>query len=540
MKRALAAVWLSCWMPLGAQVSYDRLLRADREPQNWLTYAGSYKSWRYSALDQIRTTNAKNLELKWIYQLDTTDKFEASPLVVDGAMYFSEPPSDVIAVDAKTGRAFWTYRYALAGNVGVCCGRVNRGLAILGDTLYLAALDGNLVALDAKTGKEIWKTPVVDPKLGYTLTMAPLVVKDKVIIGPAGGEYGIRGFLAAFDAHTGKEVWRFHTIPGPGEAGHETWSGDAWQHGGGSIWLTGSYDPELNLIVQGVGNPSPDWNATVRPGDNLYTTSVIALDADTGTLKWHFQFVPHDAWDWDAMQTPVMVDGEWQGKQRKLLYWAHRNGVFYVLDRTNGKFLSGKPFVKVNWLAGFDDNGRPQVQPNSLPTAEGTLIYPGVQGGTNWYSPSYSPRTGLFYLSVWADYYSVYQEGAAEYVPGRRFNGGDIRQPLAYNRNTTLFPNEQQGYGALKAINPKTGETAWQVKFADLTEGGVLTTAGDVVFTGNREGYFHAFDARDGKLLWKASLGGYIAAGPVSYSVDGRQYVAVAAGHGMFVFGLRE
>jgi len=487
MRAFAAVVWLSCSMPLGAQVSYNRLLHADREPQNWLTYSGSYKSWRYSPLDQIRTENAKNLELKWIYQLDTTDKFEASPLVVDGVMYFSEPPSDVIAVDGKTGRAFWTYRYAVAGNVGVCCGRVNRGLAILGDTLFLAALDGNLIALDAKTGKEVWKTRVVDPSLGYTLTMAPLVVKDKVIIGPAGGEYGIRGFLAAFDAHTGKEVWRFNTIPGPGEAGHETWPGDAWRSGGGSVWLTGSYDPELNLIIQGVGNPSPDWNATVRPGDNLYTTSVIALDADTGKLKWHFQFVPHDAWDWDAMQTPVMVDAEWQGKQRKLLYWAHRNGVFYVLDRTDGKFLSGKPFVKVNWLAGFDDNGRPQLQPNSLPTAEGTLIYPGVQGGTNWYSPSYSPRTGLFYLSVWADYYSVYQEGAAEYVPGRRFNGGDIRQPLAYDRNTTLFPNEQQGYGALKAINPKTGETVWQVKFADLTEGGVLTTAGDVVFTGNRE-----------------------------------------------------
>jgi alcohol dehydrogenase (cytochrome c) len=541
MKRAFAAVvWLSCWMPLGAQVSYDRLLRTDQEPQNWLTYAGSYKSWRYSLLDQIHTGNAKNLELKWVYQLDTTDKFEASPLVVDGVMYFTEPPSDVIAVDAKTGRAFWTYRYTLAGNVGVCCGRVNRGLAILGDTLFLAALDGNLVALDAKTGKEVWKTRVVDPSLGYTLTMAPLVVKDKVIIGPAGGEYGIRGFLAAFDARTGKEVWRFHTIPGPGEAGHETWAGDAWQHGGGSVWLTGSYDPELNLIVQGVGNPSPDWNATVRPGDNLYASSAIALDADTGKLKWHFQFVPHDAWDWDAMQTPVIVDAEWQGQQRKLVYWAHRDGVFYVLDRTNGKFLMAKPFVKINWLAGFDENGRPRIQPNSLPTAEGTLIYPGVQGGTNWYSPSYSPRTGLFYLSVWADYYSVYQEGAADYVAGRRFNGGDIRQPLAYNRNTTLFPNEQQGYGALKAINPKTGEMVWQVKFADLTEGGVLSTAGDVVFTGNREGYFHAFDARDGKLLWKASLGGYIAAGPVSYSVGGRQYVAVAAGHGMFVFGLRE
>ena len=540
MNRAFVAAWLSCWIPLGAQVSYERLLHADQEPRNWLMYAGSYKSWRYSPLDQIGTGNAQNLELKWVYQLDSMDKFEASPLVVDGVMYFSQPPSDVIAVDAKTGRAFWTYRYTLQGTVGVCCGRVNRGLAILGDTLFLAALDGNLVALDAKTGREVWKTRVVDPSLGYSLTMAPLVVKDKVIIGPAGGEYGIRGFLAAFDARTGKEVWRFNTIPGPDETGHESWTGDAWQRGGGSIWLTGSYDPELNLIIQGVGNPSPDWNATVRPGDNLYASSAIALDADTGKLKWHYQFVPHDAWDWDAMQTPVMVDAEWQGQPRKLLYWAHRNGVFYVLDRTNGKFLSGKPFAKVNWLEGFDENGRPKVQSDSLPTAEGALVYPGVQGATNWYGPSYSPRTGLFYLSIWADYYSVYQEGAAEYVAGRRYNGGNIRQPLAFNRRPMLLPDEEQGYGALKAIDPKTGETVWQVKFADLTEGGVLSTAGDVVFTGNREGYFHAFDAREGKLLWKVSLGGYIAAGPVSYSVDGKQYVAVAAGHGMFVFGLRE
>ena len=541
MKRAFrAVVWLSCWMPLSAQVTYDRLLSADREPRNWLTYAGGYRSWRYSALDRIGTANAGNLELKWVYQLDSMDKFEATPLVVDGVMYFTQPPSDVIAVDARTGRAFWTYRYTLSGTVGVCCGRDNRGLAILGDTLFLAALDGNLVALDAKTGKEVWKTRVVDPALGYSLTMAPLVVKDKVILGPAGGEYGIRGFLAAFDARTGKEVWRFHTIPEPGEAGHETWAGDAWRHGGGSVWLTGSYDPELNLIIQGVGNPGPDWNATVRPGDNLYSSSVIAVNADTGKLKWHYQFVPHDAWDWDAMQTPVMVDAEWQGEARKLLYWAHRDGVFYVLDRTNGKFLSGKPFVKINWLAGFDENGRPKLAPNSLPTAQGTLIYPGVQGGTNWYAPSYSPRTGLFYLSVWADYYSVYQEGDADYVAGRRFNGGNIRQPLPFNRNGTLLPNEAQGYGALMALNPKTGEKVWQVKFADLTEGGVLSTAGDVVFTGNREGYFQAFDARDVKLLWKVLLGGYIAAGPVSYSVDGQQYVAIAAGHAMYVFGLRE
>lgn len=541
MKTAVAmTMWLAWGMPAAAQVSHERLLHAEREPQNWLTYAGTYTSWRYSALDQIRTDNARNLELKWVYQLDSLDKFEASPLVVDGVMYFSQPPSDVIAVDARTGRAFWTYRYRMSGNVGVCCGRVNRGLAMLGDTLFLAALDGNLVALDAKTGKEIWKTPVVDPSQGYSLTMAPLIVKDKVILGPAGGEYGIRGFVAAFDARTGKEVWRFHTIPGPGEPGHETWTENSWQRGGGSVWLTGSYDPELNLILQGVGNPGPDWNATVRPGDNLYTSSVVALDADTGKLKWHYQFVPHDPWDWDAMQTPVMVDAEWQGQPRKLVYWAHRNGVFYVLDRTNGKFLAGTPFVKLTWLAGFDQNGRPKITPSSLPSAEGTLVYPGVQGGTNWYAPSYSPRTGLFYLSVWADYYSVFEEGAAEYTPGRRYNGGDIQQPLAFNRNTTLLPDEDQGYGAVKAIDPKTGRMVWQVKYADLTEGGVLTTAGDVLFTGNREGYFHAYDARDGKLLWKASLGGYIAAGPVSYSVDGKQYVAIAAGHGMFVFGLRE
>lgn len=533
-------LWLACSMPAGAQVSYERLLHPEREPGNWLTYSGSYRSWRYSLLDQIRADNAPNLELKWVYQLDSLDKFEATPLVVDGVMYFSQPPSDVIALDARTGRAFWIYQYRLSGNVGVCCGRDNRGLAILGDTLFLAALDGNLVALDAKTGKELWKTAVVDPSLGYSLTMAPLVVKDKVIVGPAGGEYGIRGFMAAFDARTGKEIWRFNTVPGPGEAGHDTWAGDTWRRGGGSVWLTGSYDPTLNLIIQGVGNPGPDWNATVRPGDNLYTSSVVALDADTGKLKWHYQFVPHDPWDWDAMQTPVFVDAEWQGQQRKLLYWAHRNGVFYVLDRTNGKFLQGTPFVKVTWLDGFDQNGRPKIVPKSLPTAQGTLVYPGVQGGTNWYAPSYSPRTGLFYLSVWADYYSVYQEGEADYSPGRRFNGGDIRQPLAFNRTTTLLPDEKQGYGAVKAINPRTGKTVWQVRFADLTEGGVLSTAGDVVFTGNREGYFHAFDARDGKLLWKTSLGGYIAAGPVSYSVSGKQYVAIAAGHAMFVFGLRQ
>jgi len=540
MKRAIAVLMCAgACLPVSAQVTNDRLLHPEREPQNWLTYHGSYKSWRYSALDQIRADNARNLELKWVYQLESLEKFEATPLVVDGVMYFTQPPSDVVAVDARTGRAFWTYSHPVAGTVGTCCGRDNRGLAILGDTLFLAAMDGMLVALDAKSGKEIWKTQVAGGP-GYSLTMAPLVVKDKVIVGPAGGEYGIRGFLAAFDTRTGKEAWRFNTVALPGEAGHETWQNNAWEKGGGSIWLTPSYDPETNLVIQGVGNPSPDWNAHVRPGDNLYTSSVVALDVDTGKLKWHYQFNPNDPFDWDAAQTPVLVDAEWQGQPRKLVYWAHRNGFLYTLDRVTGKFLGATPFVKQTWLESFDSGGRPKIAAKAVPTTEGALVYPGVQGGTNWYAPSFSPRTGLFYLSVWAEYYSVYQEGAAEYVAGRRFNGGNIRQPLAYNRNTLLTPDGSQGYGALQALDPKTGKTAWMVKFADLTEGGVLSTAGDVVFTGNREGYFHAFDARDGKALWKVALGGYIAAGPVSYSVAGKQYVAIAAGHAMYVFGLRE
>ena len=540
MRRAIEVlVWMAACLPAGAQLTSERLLHAEGEPQNWLTYHGSYKSWRYSALDQIRADNARNLELKWVYQLESLEKFEATPLVVDGVMYFTQPPSDVVAVDARTGRAFWTYSYPVPGTVGTCCGRDNRGLAMLGDTLFLAAMDGKLVALDAKTGKELWKTLVAEGP-GYSLTMAPLVVKDKVIVGPAGGEYGIRGFLAAFDARTGKEAWRFNTVALPGEAGHETWQNSAWEKGGGSIWLTPSYDPETNLVIQGVGNPSPDWNTKVRPGDNLYTSSVVALDADTGKLKWHYQFNPNDPFDWDAAQTPVLVDAEWQGQPRKLVYWAHRNGVFYVLDRLTGKFLSGTPFIRQTWLESFDASGRPKIAAKAIPTTEGALVYPGVQGGTNWYAPSFNPRTGLFYLSVWADYYSVYQEGPADYVAGRRYNGGNIRQPLAYNRNTLLTPDESQGYGALQALDPKTGKTAWMVKFADLTEGGVLSTAGDVVFTGNREGYFHAFDARDGKALWKVALGGYIAAGPVSYSVAGKQYVAIAAGHAMYVFGLKE
>jgi len=293
-----------------AQVSFDRILRADREPQNWLTYSGTVFSQRYSPLSQITRDNVKRLAPEWMYQARSLDKFEATPLVVDGILYTVQAPNDVVAFDAVTGRVFWTYSYVPSTEARPCCGRVNRGLAILGDTLFMGTIDAHLIAIDAKNGGPLWNVAVADPKAAYALTLAPLVVKDKVIVGTAGGEYGIRGFIAAYNARTGKEAWRFYTIPGPGEAGHETWAGDSWKHGGASVWVTGSYDPALNLTYWGIGNPGPDWNGDERAGDNLYSDCVVALDPDTGKLKWYYQFTPHDELDYDSVQVPVLAETE--------------------------------------------------------------------------------------------------------------------------------------------------------------------------------------------------------------------------------------
>ena len=405
----------------GAQVTSDRLLRAAEEPQNWITYSGGYASQRHSLLTQITPANVKNLELKWILPNQVFGAWQSSPIVVDGIMYVTQRPNDVLAVDAKTGRVFWQYRYNVSPDARVCCGANNRGVAILGDTLYTGTLDGHLVALDKTTGRSLWDVAVGDPKLGYSITMAPLIVKDKVLVGSGGGEYGIRGFIAAFDAKSGKELWRFYTIPGPGEKGHDTWSGDSWKSGGASVWVTPSYDPALNLTYWGVGNPGPDFNPAQRMGDNLYTDSVVALNPDTGELKWHFQFSPHDPYDYDSVQVGVLADINWKGTPTKALLWGNRNGFFYVLDRTNGRFLSATPFVKVNWASGIDEKGKPIPTPQP----EGQPTWPGVQGGTNWYSPSFSPRTGLFYLSVWDGYASVFKPESSQYgtgaqLPGRR------------------------------------------------------------------------------------------------------------------------
>jgi alcohol dehydrogenase (cytochrome c) len=515
-------------------VTFERLLRANLEPQNWMTYSGSLNGQRHSLLTTIKPTNARDLELKWVFQTRSLERHQVTPLVVNGIMYTIQGVNDVIALDAVTGKQIWAYSHTPDPAARNCCGRLSRGLAISGDTIFLAAFDARIIAIDARNGKELWKTePAGEAKQGYAFTVAPLVVKDKVIAGTAGGEFGVRGFIAAWDVKTGKEVWRFYTVAGPGEPGAESWSGDSWKHGGGPIWVTGSYDPDLNLTYWGTGNPGPDWDGAGRLGDNLYTCSVIALDPDTGKLKWHYQFSPHNEFDWDSTQIPVLADMDWLGKPRKVMLWANRNGMSYVLDRTSGEFLKGQPFVKVNWADGFDAKGRPIPVPGIAPTKEGTLVYPGNQGGTNWYNPSYSPRTGLFYVPTWENTSTTYIKGDTppEFKEGQGFAG--------------LFPRmgatTDDVHSTIQAIDPKTGMKRWSYRLsAPMTEAGVLTTASDMLFSGGRDGSFFALDARTGKLLWQTRLGPSVAAGPMTYAVNGKQYVSIMAGTSLFTFGLRD
>jgi alcohol dehydrogenase (cytochrome c) len=534
-------------VPLFArQVTFERLLRADREPQNWLSYSGTVFNQRHSLLTQVTPANVKNLELQWVWQARSLEKFEATALAVDGVLYTLQGPPvqgtyQVVALDGVTGRPFWTLEYTPALQARPCCGRVSRGLAILGDTLYMGTIDAHLLAIDAKTGKVVWDIEAA--RLGeqttekYAITHAPSVVKDKIVVGLAGGDLGVRGYIAAFDAKTGKEAWRFYTIPGPGEKGNDSWSGDSWKTGGAGVWNSGAFDADANLVYFGTGNPAPDWDGHTRLGDNLYSDSVVALDADTGALKWHYQFTPHDEVDYDSTQVPILVDMEWQGRPRKVMLWANRNGLAYVLDRLTGEFLLGKPFVRVNWMEGFDKNGRPQRVPGKIPTREGELITPTVLGATNWAPAAYSPKTGLFYVSAWENTGTVAVEGQFPRPAGAAGTGGT---PMGQATLTPNLKKDEDGFGVVRAIDPKTLEKKWEFKMNDITWGGVLTTASDLVFSGGKEGYFLALDARTGALLWKASLGGQINSGPMSYAVNGRQYVTIAAGNSLFAFALRQ
>jgi alcohol dehydrogenase (cytochrome c) len=507
-----------------AQVSYERILRAGSEPGAWLTYSGAYDARRYSPLAQITRDNVGSLKPAWMHQIFSRAKFEATPLVFDGALYLAEPPSDVTALDLKTGRPLWSYRRAIPDGVAACCGQVNRGVAALGDQIFIGTIDAHLVALDRKSGRLKWDVTVADYKTGYTITAAPLAVKDKIIVGIAGAEYGVRGFLDAYDAASGKRVWRFWTTPAPGEPGNETWSGDSWKTGGATTWLTGSYDPEANLLYWGTGNPGPDYIGDVREGDNLYSDCVIAVDADSGKLKWHFQFIPHDVNDIDANQIPVLLDAVYRGKPRKLMLFANRNAFYYVLDRITGEFLSARPFARQNWTKGLDARGRPIPNPATVPSAEGAVVYPDDDGSANWHSPSYSPQTGLFYQNV-RELGGIYFRTEANYEPGKVFTGAARRK----------IPNEE-GWGALRALDALTGETRWEFKVHTPPWSGILSTAGRLVFSGTMEGDFFALDAESGKLLWRFRTGGPIWAAPISFLSEGKQYVAVAAGGALMMF----
>jgi alcohol dehydrogenase (cytochrome c) len=517
-----------------AQVSFERIQNAAREPHNWLSYSATLDNQRHSLLDEIDTTNVAKLDLQWVWQARSLEKFEATPLVVDGILYTVQAPNDVVALDAKTGRVFWTYHHEPSPEGRPCCGRVNRGVAILGDTLYMGTIDAHLLAIDAKSGRLLWDTVVADASQRYSITMAPNVIKDKVIVGTSGGDFTIRGYIAAFDAKTGKEAWRFYTIPAPGEPGNETWLGDSWKVGGAAVWNAAAYDPETNLAFWGTGNPAPDWDGSTRLGDNLYSNSVVALDVDTGELEWHYQFTPHDELDYDSTQVPLLADIVWRGAPRKVMLWANRNGILYLLDRVTGEFLDGKPYVKHNWFGGFEPNGRLIRKAGMEITREPKLFHPHVHGAINWAAPAFSPRTGLYYVAHWENSGIVAIEG-------------QFPQPVGVHRRQTsmgqvnlepFFNNDEEAYGVIRAYDPNTLDPKWEHRMADITWGGVLSTAGDLVFGGGREGYLLALDARSGELLWRESLGGQINSAPMSYAVDGRQYIAIAAGSALFTFAL--
>jgi alcohol dehydrogenase (cytochrome c) len=539
---------------LSAQVTHDRLLHADREPQNWLTYSGNYNGQRYSSLSQINRSNVKNLQMKWSYHplyaknASNQNKMENSPLVVDGVMY-TGTALEVVALDAVTGRQFWRYARPLNPQTNYNAYEVNKGLGMHGDTLFWATVDCHLIAIDAKNGKVLWDKTLVDYRKGYQYNVPPLVVKNMVILGPATNEAGANCWVAAYDVKTGNEIWKFYTNPeSADDPAAKTWVGDSWKHGGSPIWNAGSYDPETNLTFWGTGNPNPGWNGDTRtPADNLYSNTVVALDADTGKLKWHFQFTPGDEYDWDATQVPVLVDMEFQGRARKLMLFANRNGFYYVLDRVTGQYLFSKAFVYQTWANGIDEKGRPIKNPAFWPKPMGgILVNPGTQGGTNWYPPSYSPRTGLFYVPTWENSGGRSNKfDAGEWREGVRYTGATAPPgyvPPPGSRGTPRpqpnFRKEEEGFGAVRALDPKTGEKKWDYKMPNFTESGVLSTGGDLVFSGGMEGNFYALDAKTGELLWNAYLGGPSASGPISYSVNGKQYIIGTGAGTMFAFAL--
>ncbi len=497
---------------------------------NWISYNGDYSGRRYSKLSEINTNNVSRLRAAWVFHARNTSRLEVTPVVVNGLMFVTTS-NDAFALDARTGRMVWHHPWSISeGLIDDASSHINRGVAVWHNRVFMETDNAHLLCLDARSGNLIWDVAYASWNKNYGATSVPLIVKDKVLVGTSGGDDGVRGFVAAYDANTGKLAWRFWTIPAPGEFGSDSWPGQLYLRGGGTTWMPGTYDPQLNLIFWTTSNPAPDFEGSVRPGDDLYTDCVLALDPDTGKLKWFFQFTPHDLFDYDAEETPILIDAVYKGAPRKLVVQANRNGYVYVLDRTNGKFLSAVPFVeKLNWAKGIDAQGRP-IRTEVKPTPEGTRVCPGYSGATNWFAPSYNEATHMTYFMALEEcetYFSnpepqVFKEGETYYSTGVKRIPGENSQKI------------------LIAYNLDTGAIAW--KYPQLGRGhsaaGTMTTAGGLVFFGDSTESFEAVDAKTGKPLWHFNVGQGITASPMSYAVAGKQYVAIAAGSDIFSFAL--
>ncbi len=505
-----------------ANVAVQEILEGlPADGSRWLTFGGDYANQRHSPLTQIAPDNVGRLVPRWTFQTAAIGNFETTPLMRDNVLYVTGPQNIAWAIDARTGRQIWRYRRELPSGLTACCGLVNKGFAMLDDKLFLATLDAHLIALDRRTGAVVWDATLGDYKIGYSSTIAPLAVKDKVIVGVAGGEYGIRGYIEAYEAQTGKRAWRFYTIPGPGEPGNDTWAGDSWKTGGASVWVTGAYDPEQNLLMYGIGNPGPDYHSESRKGDNLYSNTLVALDADTGTLRWHYQFTPHDVHDWDATEVPILADLTIAGQPRKVVMFANRNGFYYTIDRTTGKPIVARPFVTTTWAKEIGADGRPVLLPGHVPSEKGSVTCPDLTGGTNFWPPSFDPSTRTFFVNA-REACMTYYSWKPEYVPGERFTGGAGQR---------IDTPESPAYGVLRAIDPVTGDRKWEFKYLSPSTSGLLTTASGLVFTGDPDGNVIALDSRNGKLLWRYQMGATLhGTSAITYMVDGRQHVLVPSG----------
>jgi alcohol dehydrogenase (cytochrome c) len=513
------------------QVTSQDLLDGLKDPGRWLTYGGDYNGQRHSPLTQITPENVGQLSAQWTFQTGVLGSFQTTPVVLDGVIYATGFNNVAWAIDARSGRQIWRYRRDLPEDLKNCCGPVNRGFGVLGDRLFMTTADAHLLALDMKTGGVLYDVELADYKVGYSATVAPLIVKDKVIIGIAGAEFGIRGFIDAYDAQSGKRAWRFYTVPGPGDPGGHTWpkDSDAYTRGGGSIWVTGTYDPQQNLVFYGTGNPGPDYYSSAREGDNLYTASLVALEADTGQLRWHYQFTPHDLHDWDSTQVPVLADLTINSRPRKVVMFANRNGFFYTIDRVTGKVIVAKPFVETTWAKEIGADGRPVLLPGNFPDEDGAKTCPDLGGGTNFFSPSYDPAARLFFVTAretCATYFGFDQK----FKPGEQYEAGGTQRP-----------RDQKNYGALRAIDPVTAERKWEFRYTlgVTSSSGVLSTASGLVFAGDGDGNVMAFESRTGKNLWHYQLGSSMrSTAGTTYLLDGRQYLLVPSGSTLTAFAL--